>query len=463
MKLVLAAAVVLILAFLTAEHRWRPAALGGAFLLRVGFPSVFSGTIFAGLHVSTLLVLAYALVWPLAAPRSESNGEKRLPQIPLLCHVALVTVAVGTVMMSGSTATAMYAATLTLNQLVGPYIFCMLIYSTSYRSQSLYRDAGKLFAVVCVAEALIAIAVSSGTVAQPFQSSFATIDYWSSLGTRQAATLDHPLFLGMLLCAGLPMLAYFNSSLVVFFSASIMVTGIALTQSRIAASLAAIGIIYLLAFGIRSNIRRFGVMAIGAVGFVSALNLGIFKDLLGRFADDQGSSLVRTQSWQFFLDTWNDFLVVGVGMEDSKGYFLQNGFRASGESAAVAYAVGIGIPLTLLYFSLMVWMIGYGIRKSGRLTPASLAALVAVISIQLFSSISTESAGGMVLWAAIGISLASPRSAPVSAGLGAKRDRIGGARTLHRNVPVATRPPAADASHHPAGTGAGGFPRSRGS
>jgi len=445
MKLVLAAAVVLILAFLTAEHRWRPAALGGAFLLRVGFPSVFSGTNFAGLHVSTLLVFAYALVWPLAAPRSESNREKRLPQIPLLCHVALVTVAVGTVMMSGSTATAMYGATLTLNQLVAPYVFCMLIYSASFRSQSLYSDAGKFFAVVCVAEALIAIAVSSGILTQPFQSSFATVDYWSSLGTRQAATLDHPLFLGMLLCAGLPMLAYFNSSLVVIFLASIMVAGIALTQSRIAASLAAVGIIYLLAFAIRSNIRRIGVIAIGALGFVSALNFGIFKDLLGRFADDKGSSLVRTQSWKFFLDTWNDFGVVGVGMEDSKGYFLQHGFRASGESAAVAYAVGIGIPLALLYFSLMVWMIGYGIRKSNRLTPASAAAIIAFISIQLFSSISTESAGGMVLWAAIGISLASPRTAPVPAGPDAKRERIRGAHTHRRKIPVAVRSPASNA------------------
>jgi hypothetical protein len=364
-------------------------------------------------------------------------------------------------MMSGSTATAMYGATLTLNQLVAPYIFCMLIYSTSYSSQSLYRDAGKFFAVVCVAEAIIAIAVFSGKLTQPFQSSFATIDYWSSLGTRQAATLDHPLFLGMLLCAGLPMLAYFNSSLVVIFLASIMVVGIAVAQSRIAASLAAIGIIYLLAFGISSNIRRLGVITIGMFGFVSALNFGVFKDLLGRFADDQGSTRVRTQSWKFFLDTWNDFGLVGVGMEDSKGYFLQHGFRASGESAAVAYAVGIGIPLALLYFSLMVWMIGYGIRKSNRLTPASVAAIVAFISIQLFSSISTESAGGMVLWAAIGISLASPRTAPVPAGPDAKRVGVRRARTLHRNIPVAVRSPAANASQHSAGAGAGGFPRSR--
>ena len=449
MKLVLAALAVLMLAFLTAEYRLRPIALGSAFLLRIGFPSVFSGTVLSGLHLSTLLVFAYAFIWPLAAPKATSKAENRLPQIPLLCHAALGTVAVGTVAMSGSWSAASYAGTLTLNQLVAPYIFCMLIYGASNHVESLSKDAGRLFALVCVFEALIALLVFERILPQPFQSSFSTIAYWASLGTRQAATLDHPLCLGVLLAAGIPMVAYFNSSLIAVVSATTMVVGIALTQSRIAASAALIGFLYLGVFRIRSNVRRLGSMAVGGLIFAVGLNIGVFTDLIDRIGDDSGSSLVRTRSWQFFLDTWSNFAAVGDGMESSRDYFILNGFRASGESAAVAYAVGIGIPLTLVYLFLIAWLIAYGVRKSIKLTPSSVAAIVTFISIQLFSSISTESAVGMILWATIGISLASPRIASVLSVQNAKTERARTTRFPQRSVPMAGRSPAAGVLQEP--------------
>jgi hypothetical protein len=398
------------IAFLTADRRWRPLALGGAFLLRIGIPSAFDpGAMFLGVHLATLLIFAYALVWPIATPKGESNTENRLPHIPFLCHAALVVVATGSVMMSESLSAALYAGTLTLNQLVAPYIFCMLIYGASKHNDSLYKSAGKFFALVCVFEALIAIAVFSNTIPQPFETSFAAYyTWWPAIGTRQLATLDHPLVLGLLLGAGIPMVAYFNSLRIAILCSFTMTVGIALTWSRIAAAIAAIGFIYLFTFGMKSNIRRLGAVAIGGIGFVLALNSRVFDTLIERIGNDQGSTLARTRSWTLFLDNWNDFGAVGVGMENSKNFFLLHGLRTSGESAAVAYAVGIGIPLTLVYLSLMVWLIRHGMQKSKRLTPASLAAILTFISIQLFSSISTESAAGMILWATIGISLASP-------------------------------------------------------
>ena len=463
MKLILVAAVLLMIAFLTADRRWRPLALGGAFLLRIGVPSLFGGVVFGGLHLSTLLIFAYALVWPFATQKAESNRQSRRPNIPILCHATVLTVAVGTVMMSGSGGAAMFAGTLTANQLVAPYIFCMLIYGTSLHSESFSKDAGRFFALICVFEAMIAILVSSGTLPQPFASLYNAVDYWSSLGSRQTGTLDHPLCLGLLLAAGIPMVAYFNSALIAVLSAGCMVTAIALTQSRIAALGAAIGIFFLVTIALRSNSARLAVVFAGGIGIWAASNFGVFSSLIDRVGDDSGSSLARIQSWTLFLDTWNDFGTLGVGMEGSKEYFLLRGLRASGESATVAYAVGIGIPLTLLYMAVMVWLIGYGIRNSNKLMPASAAAIICFISIQLFSSISTESAAGMILWATIGLSLASPRTASVTAGPDATRDRVRSARTLHRNIPVAARSSAPDASQHPPGSGVGGSPRSRGS
>jgi hypothetical protein len=210
------------------------------------------------------------------------------------------------------------------------------------------------------------------------------------------------------------MVAYFDSALIAILSAGLMVVGIALTQSRIAAMGAALGVFYLLASGLRSNSSRIAALGLGAAGLVVASNFGVFRSLIERIGDDKGSSQARTRSWTLFLDTWNDFGTVGVGMEGSKEYFLLHGLRSSGESATVAYAVGIGIPLTLLYMAIMVWLIGYGIRNSNKLMPASVAAIICFISIQLFSSISTESAAGMILWATIGLALATPRMAPAS-------------------------------------------------
>jgi len=310
----------------------------------------------------------------------------------------------------------------------------MLIYGASEHNGSLYKDAGKFFALVCVFEALVALAVFNNVFPQPFQSSYASIFYWRSLGDRQTGTLDHPLCLGLLLAAGIPMVVYFDSTLIAILAASSMVIGTALTQSRIAALGAAIGIIYVLALGLRTNYGRIVALSAGGIGIVVASNFGVFRSLIDRIANDGGSSKARTRSWTLFLDTWNDFGTVGVGMEGSKEYFLQHGLRASGESATVAYAVGIGIPLTFLYMAIMIWLIGYGIRKSNRLTPASVAAIVSFISIQLFSSISTESAAGIIVWATIGISLASPRMAPQSPLQDTKPGRVRDPRLLRTSI-----------------------------
>jgi hypothetical protein len=319
-------------------------------------------------------------------------------------------VAVGSIIISEPQSATGSAKGLVLNQIIAPYIFCVLVYNVSRQHESVHRNAGRLFASICVFESVIALAVKFNVIPQPYLSAHSAIDSWIGLGTRQSATLDHPLTLGLFLAAGIPMAAYFRSRITAYFAISVMIVGISLTQSRIAVVGALFGVAYLLTIGSKMLRGRIILLATLAAGYAFLITTGIIQGLLDRIQDDEGSSRERAQALHLFTDSWRDFKLSGVGMQLAKQYFLSHGLYSSGESAAICYAIGIGIPLTLFYFSLMVWMIGHGIRQGKSLSPASTAAIITLASIQFYSSISTESAAGMILWTTIGLAFATPQT-----------------------------------------------------
>jgi hypothetical protein len=404
----------LVLAVLTADHRWRPLALGGAFLIRIGLPSIVGDISFFGAlptHVSTVLIISYAAIWPLGKQGMKLNAQESIPRIPFVCHVVLGMVAVGSILMSGSLSAMASVAGFVLNQIVAPYAFCILVYNTFCQHESLYKNAGRLFASVCVFESVVALAVKFQVIPQPYLSAYpSALISWISLGTRLPATLDHPLTLGLLLAAGIPMTAYFRSRTTAYFAVFMMMVGISLTQSRIAAAGALVGLAYLLIIGSKSLLERFNLILMAAVGYTFLYMTGFLEGVLGRIQDDKGSSRARTNAFQMFRDTWSDFKVSGVGIQLSKEYFLSHGLGSSGESAAISYSVGIGIPLTLLYFSLIIWMIVRGIQRGKSLAPSSIAAIIVFGSLQFYNSIATESAAAMILWTTIGLALAVPQT-----------------------------------------------------
>jgi hypothetical protein len=298
-----------------------------------------------------------------------------------------------------------------LNQIVAPYVFCILVYNTCCQSESLYKNAGRLFASVCVFESLVALAVKFQLIPQPYLSTYPSgVIAWISEGTRQPATLDHPLTLGLLLAAGIPMVAYYRSRTIAYFAIFMMMVGISLTQSRIAAVGALVGLAYFLIIGSKSLLGRINFLFVAAASYTFLYVTGFIQGVLGRIQDDKGSSLARAGAIRLFSEYWSDFKLSGTGMQLSKQYFLSHGLRSSGESAAISYSVGIGIPLTLLYFSLIIWMIVRGIQRARSIAPSSMAAIIVFASIQFYNSIATESADAMILWTTIGLALATPRA-----------------------------------------------------
>ncbi|WP_432246486.1 O-antigen ligase family protein [Mycolicibacterium sp. ELW1] len=401
----------LVIALASANHRWQPYALSGAFFVRIAVPSEVGNISVSGalpsLHVSTVLILFYCVVWPLATRRKEASTPGPAP-IPVLCHVIIGTVAAGSVIMSGSLASMGFVAGLTLNQIVAPYLFCVLVYNASRRHISLYEHAGRLFALICVLEAVIALAVHLQLVPQPYLSTFSSLNSWSSLVGRERGTLEHPLALGLFLVAGIPMAVYFRSRIMAYVAILLMVLGISFTQSRIAMLGAVAGIVYLMLIGSKSIRQRITLLIVAFAGYTALDSAGAFDGIRDRIKFDDGSSRGRILAFNQFVDNWRQFQFAGVGMELNKEYFRTHGIRSSGESAAIGYAVGIGIPLTLLYFAAIVWLIGRAVKQANRITPAAASAIIVLVSIQLYSSVTTESAAGMILWTTIGIALAAP-------------------------------------------------------
>ena len=233
---------------------------------------------------------------------------------------------------------------------------------------------------------------------------------WVSFGDRQLGTLGHPLALGLLLAAGIPMAAYFRLRITEYFAIAMMIVGIGLTQSRIALVGAVVGLIYLLLIAAKSLRVRLTLLITTAFAYAILNTTGILQGLLDRIQFDEGSSRARSQAFQLFRDRWREFELSGVGMQFHKEYFLAHGLRSSGESAFICYVVGIGLPLAVLYFALIVWLIGRGLRRAKRISPASAAAIITLVSIQFYSSIATESAAGLILWTTIGLALSAPQA-----------------------------------------------------
>lgn len=404
----------LVIALFTVEYRWRPIALAGAFFLRIALPSYVGDIgvpgLIPSLHVSTTLILACSIVWALASRKIKSPTHEPAVQVPYFWHITLGAVAIGSIVSSESLNAMGSAAGLVLNQIVAPYIFCMLIYSTSHRSSTFAADAGRLFAMVCVFESMIAILVYFRVVQQPFLSVNRTVGEWVDSG-RYPATLDHSITLGLLLVAGILMTVYFKSRATAIFALLVMVVGIYLTQSRIALAGAIAAITYLFFAGSKSFGERMITLFAAGTGLVILSMTELSDGVLSRIQDDEGSTGARMRALQLFVDNWTDFIVSGIGIERNKLYFNVNGLVSSGESAAICYAVGIGIPLTLLYFFLIAWIIRHCVRLTGYGSPPTAAAIIVVVSIQFYSSIATEQAAGLILWSTIGIALAATRGA----------------------------------------------------
>lgn len=395
-------------------------ALGSVFAAYIFLPftpigRIFVGNTGVGIHVATLLV---STLWvaKLVAHRSESRLERDGASIPTAVHYFVATFVVGALVNQvASGAAPATAMAFILNQIIAPYLYFILCVDENRRDPTLMPLAAKSFVIVGMFQSVIAIGVVGGLWGQPYANAFSGSWWWHQQfveSGRQLGTLDSPLNLGLFLAACVPLASVFRSFAANAFCQFILIAGILLTQSRIAIIAGLAGVLYLMFFGIRQPGRRLAMIATVIVGYVAFNSFGLVSTLLERVANDKGSSDARTLAWGYLAAHWNEFLVTGVGIFDSKSYLISRGFYSSAESAIFSYAVAFGLAFTLCYFAAIAWIIVHAVRMEGRISGPAMSAILVAISIQFYSSVATESSAAFILWTTLFLALGSIVSDP---------------------------------------------------
>lgn len=224
----------------------------------------------------------------------------------------------------------------------------------------------------------------------------AAYQWFSPSLTRALGTTDHPLVLSLLLASTIPLLAVIRSAWLQLMLLVVLAAGLLLTESRTGLLAGLIGVAFLT---LRRG-RSFGyrvVIVVGASAAAAVLLTGtIAQDVLGKFSEDGGSSFVRGVALEAFLSRWGDFVFTGWGNEGATLFRAQMGLPSSLESAFLIFSVNYGIVFTILYFGLaLVLIFAKGKSPSG----GRVAAIVALVLVQSFSSLGTNSASAVILWA----------------------------------------------------------------
>ncbi|WP_238421086.1 O-antigen ligase family protein [Gordonia sp. 'Campus'] len=283
-----------------------------------------------------------------------------------------------------------------LNFILAPVLIFLMCCDLAERYRSFYRLAAMGYIVAACAQSVLAFLISRDWVTQPFLDRYMTRFWWRIVdeSNRQMGTIDHPLDLGLFIATAVPLLALLRRTWLTYVALVVLIGGVALTQSRIALLGAAIGVIFLILTSSATIGRRLFLGAGVAGAYVLFDTLGVFNAIFGRIADDSGSADARRNAWTVILPDVSRFFPFGEGIQRVKPFVAsQYGLNTSPESAVLGYLVGFGLVLAVCFFGALVWIVISKLVIDRSLNPGMVSALIALVSIQLFSSIST---GGTV-------------------------------------------------------------------
>ncbi|ALY07665.1 hypothetical protein PBI_HOWE_31 [Gordonia phage Howe] len=384
--------------------------LGAVFAAYILLPFTPVGRIGAGLHVATMLVLAMAAVRLLVVPRNRTGRGQRQLYLPLNVHVLVLVFVVGASanqFLFGSAP--LLAGAFLLNQIVAPYLFFLLCIDAGRDDPQFLPLATKAFVLTGAIQAGLAVLIANGLVAQPFATRFGANYWWEEVvaNGRQLGTLDTPLNLGLFLAACVPLVLVFRRMPTRIVCLALLMTGLFFTQSRIGILAGVVGLVYLALFGLRGTASRLTLVAGTVLGYLTLSFTGALDAFFERVADDKGSSEARSSAWEYLLSRWHEFLVQGEGIFGSRTYLIEHGFSSSAESALFGYSMAFGLIFTLCYFAAMIWIIIEAVRFHGKVTAATLSAMIVLVSIQLYSSITTESSAAYILWTTLYFAIGS--------------------------------------------------------
>ncbi|VTS35428.1 Lipid A core - O-antigen ligase and related enzymes [Gordonia terrae] len=301
-----------------------------------------------------------------------------------------------------------------LNFICAPVLVFVLCCDLAERYGSFYRMLAIGYVVAACAQSVLAFLVSRNIVPQPYQDQYARRFWWHIVdeANRQMGTIDHPLDLGLFIATAIPLLALMRRTWLTYLALVVLVVGVTLTQSRIGLLGAAFGIIFLIFTSSATSGRRIilGSGVLGAYLLFSAL--GAFDAVSGRIADDSGSAQARRNAWTVLLPDAGNFFPFGEGIQRVKPFVAaEYGLQTSPESAFLGYLVGFGSVLALCFFAAVLWIIAHRIAADRTVNPGMASVLIAFVSIQLFSSISTGgTVTAYVVWICMFFAVAYPTS-----------------------------------------------------
>lgn len=350
------------------------------------------------------LIIAALLVQVFRHPMRLFDEIARRPVTYVL--LAAVVIAALIITRAGS---ASGGSVLIVDQIFAPVGMFCLILVTSDRQTDVVIVRNLVLGLALV-ESVLAIAQWLSTSVLVFAPQYEA-QYWFHPETwnRWMGTTDHPLVLSMLLCAAVPLVAGYKRPVVQAGLITIFSLSTVITQSRTAAVLVPVGILYVLARSRSSVVAKSLLAGLVCLGTFLLLQSSVIEDLRNRFLDDTGSAAARSSAWQFFGDHWSRFFYYGDGITSSYDVARNGGLGTSLESAYLMYAVGIGVVATSIYFVVQTALAVSGLVGQ-RIPGARLAALMVLIVPETFSSLGVDTFCGPLLW--VVLALIASRAAP---------------------------------------------------
>jgi hypothetical protein len=346
-------------------------------------------------HAATWLILAVAAVQLVydRQPMLESLRQARYFFLVTALVLAVAFLTTRTVQSGGG-------MVLFVDQMVTPAVFFLLILAAARTDgQLVLRLRNTLMVLACV---VVAVAVLQWTTKSVlfYEAGFQTQFWFKPENQRWMGTFDQPLALSLVLVTLAPMVAGIRRLWLAVPMLAVIVVGVVISQSRLGLAVVAVTVLYAVLFSRHGAALKLTVLATLAVGVYYLLLSPLVTGILGRIADDTGSTEARNQAYHVFFHNWANYLFTGDGLTASYTVADFAGLQTSFESSIMMYAVDIGIVFAVLYFGALLAVVVRGFGRS-RVRGLSLAGLLVILIPQTYSGVATRSVAGIVMWTVV--------------------------------------------------------------
>ncbi|MCC8907986.1 hypothetical protein [Curtobacterium sp. GD1] len=278
-------------------------------------------------------------------------------------------------------------------------------------------------AIVTVAalEAVLALAIWTGVVDQPFAEAHSTFTYWwTPEYARALGTMDSSLVLAGLMLAAIGLLASVRSNWMVIATSALFLVTIATAESRGALGL---GLVVLTVLLVRRRVpfaTALGLVfaAVMTLAVVVLVNPELTDGLSAKLEDDNGSANARVRGIAVGVPAALETTLVGNGPSSSFSIARSLGLATSFENPVIMTALDWGLLPALAFVTAQLFALRSGFRARVRvrgdvLVPGALLAASAYsVYLLTFSSYALTSGIAVFTWIVLGLTAPPNRELP---------------------------------------------------